>query len=111
MGDILGRWGRQVHRLRWWLVGLSVLSLAPAAAVLARGAALEAGTVLTTTESARAAALIARELPGQPVSFDLILSSSTLRATDAEFRAEVERAAWNCSGSDRKRQAARVARA
>jgi len=92
MGDILGRWGRQVHRLRWWLVGLSVLSLAPAAAVLARGAALEAGTVLTTSESARAAALIARELPGQPVSFDLILSSSTLRATDAEFRAEVERA-------------------
>jgi len=92
MGDILGRWGRLVHRFRWWLVGLSVLSLAPAAAVLARGAALEAGTVLTTTESGRAAAMIARELPGQPVSFDLIFSSRTLRATDAGFRAEVERA-------------------
>src|SRR5438132_1306028 len=53
---------------------------------------LTAGTVLTTTESGRAAAMIARELPGQPVSFDLIFSSRTLRATDAGFRAEVERA-------------------
>src|SRR5437867_12495896 len=92
MGDILGRWGRLVHRFRWWLVGLSVLSLAPAAVVLARGAALEAGTVLTTTESGRAAALISRELPGQPVSFDLILGSRTHRVTDPAFRAAVERA-------------------
>jgi RND superfamily putative drug exporter len=73
-------------------LGFSVLSIAPAAAVLARGAALEAGTTLTTTESGRAAALMSRELPAQPVSFDVILSSSTLHATDRAFRAEVERA-------------------
>lgn len=89
MNDLLARWGRQVYRHRWWLAALSVLSLAPAAAVLARGAALEAETVLTTTESGRAARLIARELPGQPVSFDLILSSPTLSATDPEFRDQV----------------------
>jgi putative drug exporter of the RND superfamily len=92
MNDLLARWGRQVYRLRWWLAALSVLSLAPAAAVLARGAALEAETVLTTTESGRAARLIARELPGQPVSFDLILSSATLSATDPGFRDQVQRA-------------------
>ena len=36
----------------------------------------------TTTESGRAASLMARQLPGQPVSFELILSSAALRATD-----------------------------
>ena len=35
MRDVLGQWGRQVYRLRWWLFGLSVLSLAPATTVLA----------------------------------------------------------------------------
>ena len=92
MDDILGRWGRQVYRLRWWLLGLSALSLAPATGLVVRGAALEAGTVLTTTESGRAAALIAQELPGQPVAFDLILSSRTLAATAPAFRAEAEQA-------------------
>jgi len=79
MEDILGRWGRHVYPLRWWLLALSALSLAPATGLVVRGAPLEAGTVLTTTESGRAAALISRELPGQPVSFDLILSSRTHR--------------------------------
>src|SRR3990172_4141307 len=60
MSNVLGRWGRQVHRLRWWLVGLSVLSLAPAVIVLAQGARFEAGTVLATTQSGRAADLMAR---------------------------------------------------
>jgi RND superfamily putative drug exporter len=92
MSNVLGRWGRQAHRLRWWLFGLSLLSLAPAVIVLAQGARLEAGTVLATTQSGRAADLMARQLPGQPVSFDLILSSSTLRATDSAFREEMARA-------------------
>src|SRR3970282_710437 len=89
MSNVRGRWGRQVHRLRWWLVGLSVLSIAPAAIIVAQGARLEAGTVLATTQSGRAADLIARQLPGQPVSFDLIFGSPTLRATDRAFREEV----------------------
>src|SRR5574341_2046973 len=92
MSNVLGHWGRQVHRLRWWLFSLSVLSLLPAIVVLAQGARLEAGTMLAKTQSGRAADLIARQLPGQPVSFDLILSSPTRRATDREFRDEVARA-------------------
>ncbi len=93
MDDLLGRWGRLVHRRRWWLVALSALSLAPAAGVLARGAALEAtGTMLATTDSGRAAALVSSELPGQPVSFDLIFGNQTLRATEPAFRDEVGKA-------------------
>jgi RND superfamily putative drug exporter len=92
MDDLLGRWGRLAHRRRWWIVGVSALSLLPAAGVLARGAALEAGTTLATTESGRAATLISRELPGQPVSFDLILGHASLTSTDPAFRSAVERA-------------------
>jgi RND superfamily putative drug exporter len=91
MSDMLGTWGRWVYRLRWWLLGASDLSLAPALVILVQGAQLEAGTMLATTESGRAATLMARQLPGQPVSFELILSSPTLRATDRAFREEVER--------------------
>src|SRR5262245_2686808 len=92
MDSILGAWGRQVYRLRWWLVALSVLSLAPAAGIVARGAPLEAGTVLTTTESGHAVTLLSRELPGEPVSFDLILGGDRRPAADPTVRAEVERA-------------------
>jgi len=86
MSDMLGAWGRWVYRFRWWLLAASALSLAPASVILIQGAQLEAGTMLTTTESGRAASLMARQLPGQPVSFELILSSATLRATDRAFR-------------------------
>ncbi len=92
MDDLLGKWGRLVHRRRWWLVALSVLSIAPAASILARGAALDAGTTISTTESGRAAALVSRDLPGQPVSFDLVFGSATLGTNKTDFRAEVGKA-------------------
>jgi putative drug exporter of the RND superfamily len=92
MRILLGTWAYHVCRLRWWLVGASALSLATASTVVMRGTALEAGTILTTTESGRAATLIARELPAQPLTFDLILSSSMLRAGDPAFRAALESA-------------------
>ena len=85
-------WGRLAHRLRWWLVGLSAVSLAATIGLMTQAGRLDAGTILTTTESGRAADLMAKELPGRPVSFSLILSSAALRATDPAFRAEVERA-------------------
>ena len=92
MNGVLEGWGRRVYRLRWWLLALSALSLAPALVVVAKGARLEARTTLATTESGRAVDLMGRQLPDQPVSFDLILSSGSLRATDPAFRAEVRRA-------------------
>src|SRR5438552_17116976 len=92
MSNGLGRWGRWVYRVRWWLFSFSVLSLAPALWVVAQGGRLETGTVLVTTESGRATDLMARQLPGQPVSFDLIFCSPSLKATDRAFRDEVARA-------------------
>ncbi len=92
MDDLLGKWGRLVHRRRWWLVALTALSIAPAATILARGAALDAGTTIAATESGRAAALVSRDLPGQPVSFDLVFGSATLGANETAFRAEVGKA-------------------
>lgn len=92
MSNVLARWGRQVYRVRWWLLGLSLLPLVPAIIVLEQGASLEAGTLLATTQSGPAADLMARQLPGQPVAFDLIFSSPTLRTTDRAFREEVARA-------------------
>ena len=89
---MLGRWGACVHRLRWWLVGCSLLSLAPAAAVLVRGAPLDSGSTLAATESGRAARLIARELAAQPVSFDLVFGSGAWTAASPEFREAVNRA-------------------
>ena len=85
-------WGRFVYRVRWWVMGLSALSLAASLGLMSEGGKLEAATTLTTTESGRAADLIAKELPVRPASFNLILSSKTLRATDPAFRSEVERA-------------------
>jgi RND superfamily putative drug exporter len=84
-------WGGLAYRWRWWLLGLSALSLAVAVGLLSQGGRLEAETILTRTESGRAADLLTKELPGRPASFSLILTSPRLPATDPAFRAEVER--------------------
>ena len=92
MSGLLEEWGRWVYRLRGWLFAFSLVSLAPAFFVVAHGAQTAAAPILATTESGRAAGLMASQLPRRPVSFDLILSSPTLRATDPAFKAEVKRA-------------------
>ncbi|HET8577850.1 MAG TPA: MMPL family transporter, partial [Methylomirabilota bacterium] len=89
---MLAAWGRLAYRWRWWLLGLSALSLAVALGLLSQGGRLDAETILTRTESGRAADLLTKELPGRPASFNLILSTRRLRATDPAFRAEVDRA-------------------
>src|SRR5215467_11988331 len=92
MSRLLEGWGRLVHRLRWWLLALSLVSLAPAFVVVAHGARAASAPILTSTESGRAATLMARELSDRPLSFDLLLSHPTLRATDPAFKTEVKRA-------------------
>jgi RND superfamily putative drug exporter len=92
MSSLLEVWGRWVYRRRWWLFALSIVSLAPAFVVVAQGARMAPAPTLATTESGRAAGLMARQLPDRPISFDLILSSPTLRATDPAFKAEIRRA-------------------
>ncbi|HUO62907.1 MAG TPA: MMPL family transporter [Terriglobales bacterium] len=92
MSSLLEAWGRRVYRLRGWLFALSFLSLAPAFVVVAQGPRAAPAPVLATTESGRAADLMARQLPDRPIAFDLVLSHPSLRATDPAFKTEVKRA-------------------
>jgi putative drug exporter of the RND superfamily len=89
---MLARWGRCVHRFRFAVLGLSLLSLVPSLWLIAHGGRLATTDIPTTTESGRALDLIGRELPGRPPSFSLIFASPTLPAKDPAFRREVERA-------------------
>src|SRR4030095_4829657 len=82
MSSFLEGWGRWVYRLRGWLLILSLVSLAPAFVVVAQGARAPGAP----------ADLMSRQLADRPISFDLILSHPTLRATDPAFKAEVKRA-------------------
>jgi putative drug exporter of the RND superfamily len=84
-------WGQIVYRFRWLIVVLSAVPLVPAVWLVARGGDLETSVVPITTESGRAADLIAKELPRRP-TFDLIFSDAHRRVADREFREAVERA-------------------
>jgi RND superfamily putative drug exporter len=88
---MLAAWGRAVHRLRWWLVALSLLPLLLWLGVTP-GERLDESVVPPEMESVRAVRLLDEELAPRPPSFGLIFSSATLAATDPRFVAEVERA-------------------
>ena len=98
-----GGWGRFVYRFRWAIVVLSVLPLVPAIWLVLRGGDLDTSVVPLTTESGRAAELIARELP-RGASFELIFSDPGRHATDPSFQQDVGGAL------DPLRRDARVAR-
>src|SRR2546422_555180 len=88
---MLAAWGHAIHRLRWWLVALSLLPLTLWLAVTP-GERLDESVVPPDMESVRAVRLLDEELAPRPPSFGLIFSSPTLRATDPRFVAEVRRA-------------------
>jgi len=88
---MLAAWGRFVHRFRWSIVVLSLLPLGPALWLVLRGAQLDTSVVPTTTQSGRAAELIAREVP-RGASFDLIFSDAGRSASEPSFRQAVEQA-------------------
>src|SRR2546422_10900787 len=88
---MLAAWGHAIHRLRWWLVALSLLPLTLWLAVTP-GERLDESVVPPDMESVRAWRLLAEELAPRPPPFGLIFSSPTLRATDPRFVAEVRRA-------------------
>ena len=85
----LGRaWGRFIYRFRWTIVVLSLVPLLPAAWLMLRGGTLETSVVPVTTESGRAAELIASEVPRR-ATFELIFSHPSLPATDPKVQAAV----------------------
>ncbi len=91
-GALLARWGRLVYRARWTVLALSVLSLCASVWLIHVGGPLDPPDIPAETESGRARRLLEKELPGQPPSFSLILSSQTRQVLDPAFREEVERA-------------------
>ena len=88
---MLSRWGRIVHRLRWWIVALALLPLSPWLWVTP-ASHLDESVVPPGMESVRAVQVLDEELAPRPPSFGLIFSHPTLRMTDPAFRAAADRA-------------------
>ncbi len=90
-----------VHRHRWPLLLLSILSSGASLWVIAQGSRFDTALVPGDTESGRALALLHSDLPRRPLAFDLIFGHPTLTATTRAFQAEVERAVAPLRGDRR----------
>ena len=88
---MLAAWGRAVHRLRWWLVALSLLPLTLWLGVPS-DERLDESVVPPDMEAVRAVRLLDAELAPRPPSFGLIFGSTTLHADDPRFVDAVMRA-------------------
>src|ERR671922_2467557 len=97
---MLAAWGRAVHRLRWWLVAVSLLPLTLWLGVPS-GERLDESVVPPDIEAVRAVRLGDAELAPRPPSFGLIFSSPTLRASDPQFVDAVKRALAPLAGDRR----------
>ncbi len=90
---MLKSWGYAVYRLRWWIIAVSMLFLAPAAWMTSRGGELRSVIIPSSSESGKALELIKKQLPASTLpSFGLIFRSKTLKASDPEFKLQVLRA-------------------
>ena len=89
---MLRSWGLFVHRHRWIVLGLSVLSSGASLWIVGHGGRFDSTAVPTETESGRALALMQRDLQQRPLGFHLIFGHPTLPATDPVVRGEVDRA-------------------
>jgi uncharacterized membrane protein YdfJ with MMPL/SSD domain len=100
---MLASWAVFVHRHRWVVLVLSLLSSSTSLWLMWQGGRFESGLTLTGTESSRALDLMERALPKRPLAFDLILGNATLSASEPRFRLEVERALAPLRGHPRVR--------
>src|SRR4051812_16085332 len=88
---MLSRWGRLVHRGRWWIVVLALAPLIPWF-WLTPATHLDESVVPPGMESVAAVRLLDEELSPKPPSFGLILSHPTLAASEPAFREAADRA-------------------
>jgi RND superfamily putative drug exporter len=88
---MLSRWGRVVHRGRWWVVVLALAPLTPWL-WLTPASHLDESVVPPGMESVRAVRLLDDELSPKPPSFGLILSHPTLTTSEPAFREAADRA-------------------
>ena len=101
LSRLLAAWGMFVHRHRWPLLLLSILSSGASLWVIAQGSRFDTAFVPGDTESGRALALLHSDLPRRPLAFDLVFGHPTLPATTRAFQAEVERAVAPLRGDRR----------
>src|SRR5438270_8202915 len=87
---MLERWGHLVYRFRFVVLGLSTLLLIASVLGLGRGGTLKNGGG-STTESGRALALMASQLPqsGGGSSFELVFGSDSMTVGDPAFKQAV----------------------
>jgi len=86
---MFGRWGRFVFRHPWKVMSLAAIWLVATLAALISGGSLSS-SYLAPTEAVTASALITTQLPKTGTfSFDLVMSSPTLRVGDVEFKRAV----------------------
>src|SRR5256885_16342884 len=88
---MLAAWGRTVHRLRWWLVAVSLLPLTLWLGVPS-GERLDESVVPPDMEAVRAVRLLDAELAPRAPSFGLIFRRAPLRTDDPRFVHAVQRA-------------------
>jgi RND superfamily putative drug exporter len=115
---MLASWGRVVHRHRWIILALSVLSSGLSLWLMRHGGRFDSTLVPKETESGQALDLMQRDLPGRPLAFHLVFRHPTLPASHRTVRDEVlrvlaplrdhprvaaVRTAWDTSPSDPER--------
>ena len=89
---MLAAWGRFIHRYRWPVLGLSIVSSGLSLWLISRGGSPGNTLVPRETESGRALELMRQQLPGRPLTFQLVFSHPALPASHPDVRAEVLRA-------------------
>jgi RND superfamily putative drug exporter len=89
---MLEGWGRFVHRHRWAVLVVSVVSSAVSLWLIGHAGGASNMLIPRETESGRAIELMHRELPGRPPTFHLLFWHPTLPASHPEVRAELLRA-------------------
>jgi len=87
---MLERWGHMVYRFRFVVLALSTALLIVSVLMLGHGGTLKNGGG-STTESGRALALMANQLPqsGGGSSFELVFGSDSMTVSDPAFRQAV----------------------
>ena len=89
---LLAAWGRFIHRHRWLVLSLCVVSSAVSLWLMSHAGGATNMLVPRETESGLALELLHRELAPRPVAFHLVFSHPTLPASHPDVRAEVLRA-------------------
>src|SRR3989442_4444672 len=89
--ELLATWGRFVHRRRWIVLVLCVLSSGISLWLMRGGGRFDSTLVPSETQSGQALHLMQRDLPARPLAFHLIFRHPTLPASHPTVQADISR--------------------